>query len=981
MTSIEASKALVEQLHQQVSHLQQANAHLQTELAQLRQENERLHLETTRSPTEATVSPTNLYDRLLEASAIAANALLTTDNFDEAINTAQQIIGEALETDRVTVIENFDHSSDQLFLSWRILYEWDSPDAVSQLDHPDSSQGTWTEDMEEWYRLLSQGRAISHRLEDIPEPLFTALAEVGVKATHIIPIFVEGQYWGQIGFDDCCDAKYRSPAELSALRIIADCIGSAIQRDRTQKAILQAEQARSQELERLNTELQQTLDRLAKSEKRYRTLFELGMEGFNYVEFEPPFSTALPIEEQIKLYRQNLVIKKVNPAFAAMYGIDNPDEIVGLKLADFHVEDSETNTAFIRTGIESGYRWHNSETEEINAHGKIRYFVNTGFVNINEDGYAVSGWGTQIDITELREAQQALLQAERDRNADLERLNTELQQTLDRLSESEERYRTLFEISSEGIFRVEFDQPIPLSLPIDEQVELIYRRLKVVEANSTYAAMYGKDNPEDLIGLRLTDIHVAESEQNHAMMRKLVENSYQLRNAETEEVDFDGNPRYFLNNITQIIKDGCAIGGWASQLDITELRLTQQALLQAEKDRAAELVKTNEALKQSLDALATEPDLDKFLGHVLQAIAQQFQSPLTEYWYHSESGDVAYIGLSYYQGTLLTPDKQPGHPGAIGIPIPPQLTYDEALNARQRYIIYQGIGTEHDNAGQWMSEQMGMDVSRWYTDRGVTQYLSLPLNLGERTIGALAVYLPSDRTINPEQIELAQALAHQVTLAVQLTQLATQARESAVLDERNRIAREIHDTLAQAFTGISVQLSVAQRIAPQDPDQAWNIIDRVTKLAQKGLTEARRSVWEICPNADEYRDLVHNIQQEIDQITAHSLLKITLHVHGTPRLLPPELGMNLLRIAQESITNTLRHAQANTLAIDLSFEPTALHLHIRDDGCGFEPKYHLDCGGFGLMAMQQRCDRFGGQFTLISQPGNGTEILIHIQID
>jgi PAS domain S-box-containing protein len=708
-------------------------------------------------------------------------------------------------------------------------------------------------------------------------------------------------------------------------------------------------------------------------------LFELSSEGFYFGEVNPPLPITLPIEEQCKLLFENVRVVKANPAFVAMYGANNVDEIVGMGNRDCQVEGSEKNQAFIRGIIEGGYNYRNLETEEIDRQGQRRYFLNSGF-GIVKDSHYIGGWSIQIDITKLRETQQALLQAERDRNADLERLNAELQQTLDRLSESEERYRTLFEISSEGIWRFDYNPPISITLSIDEQVELIYHNYSIAEANDTFAKMYGFEKPEDLVGSRLAYL-VGESEQNHAMMRAVVENGHQVRNAETEEFDRHGNPCYFLNNITTIIKDGKAIGGWASQLDITELRLTQQALLQAEKDRAAELVKTNEALKQSLDALATETDLDKFLGHVLQAIAQQFQSPLTEYWYHSESGDVAYVGLSYYQGTLLTPDKQPGHPGAIGIPIPPQLTHDEALNSRQRYIIYQGIGTEHDTAGQWMFEQMGMDVSYWYTDRGVTQYLSLPLNLGERTIGALAVYLPSDRTINPEQIELAQALAHQVTLAVQLTQLATQARESAILDERNHIAREIHDTLAQAFTGISVQLSVAQRIAPQDPHQAWSIIDRVTKLAQKGLTEARRSVWEICPNADEYRNLVHNIQQEIDQTTAHSLLKLTLQIHGTPRLLPPELGMNLLRIAQESITNTLRHAQANTLVIALSFEPTALHLHIRDDGCGFEPKYHLDCGGFGLMAMQQRCDRFGGQFTLISQPGNGTEILIHIPID
>lgn len=966
--------------------LEQQVQQLQEEIAQLRQENEQLRQQketefsieivnqqqqTTQQQTQALEKANpELWqsDRLLEITAIAASALLTIENFDEAVKTALQTIGEGLETDRVTVIENFTLPSKEL-PGWRVLYEWNSPHTIAQISDLNTSQGCY-EEIRDWHDLFCQGQPVSCQIEQMPEPFRSKQAAIGVKAFYIVPIFVEGRWWGLLGLDDCREAKHRTLAELAVLKIAANCIGSAIQRDRTQKAMLQAEQARSQELERLNAELKQTLDQLAESEARYRTLFELSNEGIYRFELDPPVSISLPIDEQVDLIYQNYRYAEVNNTFVSMLRLQSATDAIGKSFADFF-KNLETNREGVYAAVANGYQNRNAEAEETDANGRRRYILwNT--VSEVRDGYVCGGWGIQSDITELREAQQALLEAEQQRSQELERLNTELQQTLDRLSESEERYRTLFEISSEGIFRVEYDPPIPLHLPIEEQIDLYYRSLCVAEGNATYAAMYGFDDAESVVGMRLSDIDVSTSQQNQSFMRALIESRYQLRNAETEEVDRYGNPRYFLNNITTIIKDGYAIGGWASQLDITELRLAQQALLQAEQDRVAELAKANDALKQTVDALATETDLNRFLGHVLKVIAEQLDAPLTEYWYHPEPDNIAYVGLTYWQEKILKPEEQSGHVGLFGYPVSPGMIQQESLHHRRRHFITEDIASSEVH--NRIAHEYGLDAGAWYQSRGVNRFLNMPLILGDRTIGALIVFLPSDRHFTEQQIELTYALAQQVTLAIQLTRLAEEAKQAAILEDRNRMAREIHDTLAQSFAGILMQLQAATLNLIDDPEQVIVHLKRASNLTREGLAEARRSVSLLLQEDAAYSDLLSSLHQLIEQMRRNTDVPISVNVEGTPYPLNPEVGMHLFRMVQESLNNALRHADPSMIQINLSYATQKVSLCIQDNGRGFDLEQPTN--GFGLKGMQQRADLLNAKLQINSQIGMGTEVHI-----
>jgi PAS domain S-box-containing protein len=377
------------------------------------------------------------------------------------------------------------------------------------------------------------------------------------------------------------------------------------------------------------------------------------------------------------------------------------------------------------------------------------------------------------------------------------------------------------------------------------------------------------------------------------------------------------------------------------------------------------------ALQNTLASLATEPELDKFLGQVLTTMVEQLQAPIAEIWLSDVEQEKTNLYLRRWNPQL--------------VPNPPNATCSTSVP----FSAFQ-IGSAWESLHQHHEPFVYLDFPN-HPDReifrdwsavvdGVQTLLLTPLVFGGEVLGVFSISHLQHHPYPPEALHLVTALAQQVVLAIQLTRLAEDAKQGALVEEHNRLAREIHDTLAQTFTAISLQLNNAQYYANQDPALAWELVEQVKTLARTGLAEARRSVWSLHPEADEYRNLAESLQRSLTQLTQHTSLQADLAIVGTPQPVPPDIGMNLLRIAQEATTNTLRHAQAQTLQLELTFRLDAIELRIQDDGQGFNPKLARERGGFGLLGMQQRCDRLNGQLTLQSQPGQGSCILIQIPL-
>lgn len=300
------------------------------------------------------------------------------------------------------------------------------------------------------------------------------------------------------------------------------------------------------------TERKEAERALRTSEERYRAFIENSSEGIWCFEVEPPCPISLSIEEQIDWWYRHGFLVECNDVMARMYGYEHPEEIVGARLTDLLPPDDPYNLEYAKNFILSGYKLSDAETHELDKDGNPKYFRNN-LAGVIEDEKLVRAWGTQTDITQRREAEEAL-------------------------RTSEERLRAFVENSTEGIWRFEFDPPCPINLPVDEQVEWLYRTASLEECNDAMAKMYGHEKASDILGKKLSDTMPPSNPANIEALKHFILSGYRVSGEESEEIDKDGNPKYFLNNVVGTVIDGELLRFWGTQSDITERRKIEEAL-------------------------------------------------------------------------------------------------------------------------------------------------------------------------------------------------------------------------------------------------------------------------------------------------------------------------------------------------------------------------------------------------------------------
>lgn len=372
-------------------------------------------------------------------------------------------------------------------------------------------------------------------------------------------------------------------------------------------------------------------------------------------------------------------------------------------------------------------------------------------------------------------------------------------------------------------------------------------------------------------------------------------------------------------------------------------------------------------VKLALDLLVREPDLDGFFRGFIRTLIEEGESDACGVFLLDEESQRCELTMAYVGDRFYSRDE----PDWDTLTLPGGDMSTHLLEYRPGWS-----GTvEYDGADERLPESVrsfnGAAGLRWF---GVT-----PLALPTRNLGWLTLSTrDADASIVPWRRMLLEAVALQVTMALHQSRVSDRARDEerrkAVLEERNSIARDIHDTLAQGFAAILMQLQSSLRWLPSLPKEAAESIETAVDLARSHMIEARRSVGALRPQDATVGDVAAVLERAAELARRTTDIPIDLILDKLP-VLGAGVEREIAAIAQEALTNAVRHARARKITVRAaSSRSLGLRLSVADDGRGIARERFGS--GFGLTSMQERAERIGGSLTIVTAPRAGTEIVL-----
>ena len=389
-----------------------------------------------------------------------------------------------------------------------------------------------------------------------------------------------------------------------------------------------------------------------------------------------------------------------------------------------------------------------------------------------------------------------------------------------------------------------------------------------------------------------------------------------------------------------------------------------------ERRRAECLAKIQtDVVRFAVDLLVREPDIDGFFRALLRTLADEGESHKVSVWLVDDDQQGCHLWMAHLNGEIIVPTRADTFTSAFPIEVFAQ------------HLYAYGPGWHRTVEYTVDDERMPAVVRDVIRRDGLSTTIVSPLVLTDRTLGWITLCTLERPDAGEGQwwrVALTEAIARQAAMALHHSRLVEQKRveerRKAILEERNRLARDIHDNLAQGFAAILMQLQAAQREVCSLPPSVSRTIETAVELARTHLTEARRSVGTLRPNVGSSEDVAQAIKRLAELGQRTTTVPIDVHLDELPRF-GDGVEREIVGIAQEALTNAVRHSQARRIIIKASsINSLGLRLSVADDGRGIPGD--RSTAGFGLTSMQERADRIGASLTIVTAPRSGTEVVL-----
>jgi signal transduction histidine kinase len=401
-------------------------------------------------------------------------------------------------------------------------------------------------------------------------------------------------------------------------------------------------------------------------------------------------------------------------------------------------------------------------------------------------------------------------------------------------------------------------------------------------------------------------------------------------------------------------------------IGIENARLYQQE--QARRHEADQRRRVAEGLRDVLTVLNSNRPLEQILDYIaVQAGRLLVTDTVAIYRLHAEEKLLRIQAARGLPADYVTNMTIPVGEGVVGRAIlegQPVSVPEIRLNAVPEYL----------------SSDSPRQIYLSYLGENFRALLAVPMTVRDEVYGGIVLYYPEPREFHAEEIDLAVSFANQTALAIENARLFAQAEQAAILEERQRLARDLHDSVTQSLYGVTMFAEAAARLLESGrAEVAGQHLREVRETAQEALQEMRLLLFELRPPILEEEGLAVALQARLEAVEGRSGLQIEFEADGVDRL-PVEVEEGLYRIAQEALNNILKHAQAQSVTAHLAYEQNRVILEIIDDGVGIDPNASQRKGGLGLKGMMERAAAMGGSLTIQNQPGRGTVVRVEVEL-